>query len=195
VAYFNAMLDDIGANFQVDTDAVYLTGMSNGAAMAHRLACALPGRVAGIAPVGGANQYATVAPCAKPIAVLQIHGDADPCWRYLGGDTSCLDRNQGAMASVTDTVAGWAKRNACKGAPVVENLPNTSADGTSAAVYRYRACKEPLTLILIENGGHTWPGGHQYFREKRIGKMSLDLNASEEIVNFFKAHRARRSEQ
>lgn len=195
VAYFNALLDDIGANFQVDTDAVYLTGMSNGAAMAHRLACALPGRIAGIAPVGGANQYAAVAPCTAATAVLQIHGDADPCWSYQGGKIACLDKNSGIKASVADTVAGWANRNACQGAPVVENLPDTSADGTTATAHRYQACVEPLTLILIENGGHTWPGGYQYFRERRIGKMSFDFNASDAIVTFFKDHRTIRPGQ
>jgi polyhydroxybutyrate depolymerase len=195
VAYFNAMLDDIGANFQVDADAVYLTGMSNGAAMAHRLACALPGRIAGIAPVGGANQYAALAPCTAATAVLQIHGDADPCWSYLGGETACADKNSGIKVSVADTVAGWARRNACKGTPVVDNLPDTSADGTTATAHRYQACVEPLSLILIENGGHTWPGGYQYFRERRIGKMCLDFNASDAIVTFFKDHRAMRSRQ
>ena len=52
VAYFKVILDDIGSSFRIDTSAVFLTGMSNGAAMAHRLACELPGRVAGIAAVG-----------------------------------------------------------------------------------------------------------------------------------------------
>jgi polyhydroxybutyrate depolymerase len=190
VAYFKAMLDDIGSTFHIDTSAVYLTGMSNGAAMAHRLACELAGRVAGIAAVGGANQYASVSPCTASTAVMQIHGSADPCWAYLGGRISCLDRNPGAKASVTDTVNDWAIRNGCGDAPAVERIPDRSPDGTSATVHRYRDCDNPLTLILIENGGHTWPGGYQYFRERRIGRMSLDFNASEEIVEFFKARRA-----
>jgi polyhydroxybutyrate depolymerase len=192
VAYFKAMLDDIGSAFQIDTSAVYVTGMSNGAAMAHRLACELPGRVAGIAAVGGANQYATLAPCTASTAVMQIHGSADSCWAYEGRETSCLDRNAGAKASVAGTVKDWAGRNGCRGTPAVAKVPDRSPDGTWTTVHRYQGCSKPLTLFLVENGGHTWPGGYQYFREARIGKMSLDFSASEEIVMFFKAQRDKR---
>lgn len=192
VAYFKAMLGDIGSTFQIDASAVYLTGMSNGAAMAHRLACELPGRVDGIAAVGGANQYATIAPCTTSTAVMQIHGSADPCWAYLGGEVTCVARNPGAKASVTGTVRDWASRNDCKGAPTVEKVPHRSPDGTSTTVHRYQGCTKPLVLFLIQDGGHAWPGGYQYFRERRIGKMSLDFSASEEIVEFFKAQRANR---
>jgi len=191
VAYFNAMLDDIGSSFQIDTSAVFLTGMSNGAAMSHRLACELPGGVAGIAAVGGANQHAAVAACAASTAVMQIHGDADPCWHYLGGAISCLDANPGAKASVSDTMKGWAGRNGCRGTPLVEKIPDTIRDGTSTTEHRYQGCSNPVVLLLIENGGHTWPRGYQYFRERRIGKMSLDFSASEVIVRFFEVQRVR----
>lgn len=191
VVYFEAMLEDIASAFQIDTSAVYLTGMSNGAAMAHRLACELPGRIAGIAAVGGANQYAIVAPCAASTAVLQIHGDSDPCWSYPGGKMSCLDGNPGAKASVAETVTDWASRNRCKSSPTIEWMPDTTADGTSTTVHRYQGCEKPVVLYLVENGGHTWPGGYQYFREGRIGKMSHDFSASEIIVKFFKTVNAR----
>jgi len=194
VAYIEAMLEDIGSSFQIDVSAVYLTGMSNGAAMAHRLACELPGRIAGIAAVGGANQYAAVSPCTASAAVLQIHGDADPCWSYFGGSSACLDRNPGVKVSVPDTLKDWASRNGCQGAPIVDTIPDTKNDGTSSTVHRYSGCRNPVTLILIKNGGHTWPGGYQYFRERRIGKMSLDFGASKEIVTFFKGHYANRPE-
>lgn len=189
VAYFEAMLADIGSTFQVDTSGVYVTGMSNGAAMAHRLACELSGRVSGIAAVGGANQFATIAPCSASMAVMQIHGDADTCWTYLGGEISCLYGNTGVKVSVVDTVKDWASRNECSGAPAVAEIPDTSDDGTSTSLHRYRGCTRPVVLLLTRNGGHTWPGGDQYFRERRIGKTSRDFSASETIVKFFKALR------
>lgn len=189
VAYFEAMLEDIGSTFQIDISAVYVTGMSNGAAMAHRLACELGDRIAGIAAVGGANQHATVAPCIASTAVMQIHGDADPCWALEGGEISCVDGNPGTKAGVTDTVEDWARRNQCIVAPAAEQLADTSADGTSTMVYRYQGCSQPVTFYVIQNGGHTWPSGYQYFRERRIGKMSLDFSASDVIVRFFKAQR------
>lgn len=186
VSYIEAMLDDISAAFQVDTSAVYFTGMSNGAAMAHRLACELAERTAAIAAVGGANQFATLASCTASTAVMQIHGDADPCWDYLGGERSCADRSPGAKAGVLDTVSDWAGRNGCREMPGIEKIPDSAADGTTTTVHRYRDCTKPVVLLRIANGGHTWPGGYQYFRERRIGKMSRDFNASEVIVRFFR---------
>ena len=187
IAYFEAMLNDIGTAFQIDTAAIYVTGMSNGAAMAHRLACELTGRVAGIAAVGGANQYATTEPCTGSTAVMQIHGDADPCWPYAGGEISCLDGNPGAKAGVAESVADWAERNRCKQPPATEKVPDRNLDGTLTTIHRYSDCRKPVLLYVVENGGHTWPGGYQYFGERRIGKMSRDFSASEEIVKFFLA--------
>ena len=192
VAYFQAMLDDVAATFQVDASAVYFTGMSNGAAMAHRLACELAGRTAGIAPVGGANQLTTLVPCSASTAVMQIHGDADPCWGYLGGDRSCVGGSPGSKSSVVETVNDWARRNGCQEMPEIERIPDSASDGTQTTARRYRGCAKPVVHLLVENGGHTWPGGYQYFRERRIGKMSRDFSASEMIVSFFSELRTAR---
>ena len=43
----------------VDPTRVYAAGMSNGAAMSHRLACERPERYAAIVAVAGANQAST----------------------------------------------------------------------------------------------------------------------------------------
>ncbi|MEM1417626.1 MAG: PHB depolymerase family esterase, partial [Myxococcota bacterium] len=87
VAYLEAVLDALAAELPVDPARVYATGLSNGGAMAHRLACELAERVVAIAPIGAGNQLATSAPCtpAEPVAVMHVHGTADPCWRYRGG--------------------------------------------------------------------------------------------------------------
>jgi polyhydroxybutyrate depolymerase len=45
-----------------------------------------------------------------------------------------------------------------------------------------------VKLYVIEGGGHTWPGGWQYLPEKIIGKTSQVIDASEEIITFFKRH-------
>jgi len=43
-------------------------------------------------------------------------------------------------------------------------------------------------LYVVEGGGHTWPGGWQYFPERIIGKTTVNMDASEEIMAFFKRH-------
>lgn len=66
VAYFRALLDDLSRWVAVDSRRVYATGLSNGGAMSHRLACQMAERVAAIAALGGANQYATTSVCTPP---------------------------------------------------------------------------------------------------------------------------------
>jgi len=45
-----------------------------------------------------------------------------------------------------------------------------------------------VVLYATGGGGHTWPGGLQYFPESIIGKTSREFNASEIIWQFFREH-------
>jgi polyhydroxybutyrate depolymerase len=45
-----------------------------------------------------------------------------------------------------------------------------------------------VTLLTIEGGGHTWPGGAQYLPRGIIGRVCRDFDASERIWAFFAAH-------
>jgi polyhydroxybutyrate depolymerase len=53
VAFISALLDDLMRTHPVDARQIYVTGMSNGAIMAYRLALELSERIAAIAPVDG----------------------------------------------------------------------------------------------------------------------------------------------
>jgi polyhydroxybutyrate depolymerase len=45
-----------------------------------------------------------------------------------------------------------------------------------------------VILYSGEGGGHTWSGGYLYLGDWIIGKTSRDINACEEIWEFFKNH-------
>ncbi|MCI0540572.1 MAG: hypothetical protein L0Z50_35680, partial [Verrucomicrobiales bacterium] len=53
VGFIAALIDRLGKDLNVDPGRVYVTGMSNGALFAHRLACEIPEKIAAIAPVEG----------------------------------------------------------------------------------------------------------------------------------------------
>ena len=53
VNFLLTMIDEISANYAVDADRVYSTGMSNGGFMSYRLACEATDRFAAIASVTG----------------------------------------------------------------------------------------------------------------------------------------------
>lgn len=57
VAFIGALIDALLARYPIDPKRVYVTGMSNGAMMAHRLGIELSEKVAAIAPAVGAAIY------------------------------------------------------------------------------------------------------------------------------------------
>ena len=198
VAYARALLDELGRVARIDPKRVYFTGFSNGAGMSHRLACELADRIAAVAPVGGANQFALSHPCepARPIPVLQIHGAEDPCWPYAGGEAHCLAMAQeGDYAAVEASLIGsadapgWALRSGCDADPEVTTLPDGDGDGATAAQRRFLGCAADVVLITVGGAGHTWPGGDQYLDADRIGGLSRDFRASERIWEFLRDHR------
>ena len=188
LAYFRALLADLARRVAVDARRIYATGISNGGAMSHRLACQMSERIAAIAAVGGANQYATTVPCApsRPVPVLQIHGTKDPCWHYEGGETACAQRDGTAMIAVEASMRIWATINGCASAGRGE--PLASEPGIETARISWTGCRAETTLIRVAGGGHVWPGGWPYFGEWMIGPMVGGWSANRVILDFFRRH-------
>ena len=149
VAYLNAVVDDVEAHFNVDPKQVYIVGHSNGAFMAHRLACDSTPRFAGIVALAG-DVWKDASKC-KPtgaIAVLQVHGDADTVVPYAGNAT---------MPSATQSVATWATKNGCHGtlAPTGQTFDLVAAlPGAETAVSAYSCTQGAAELWTIHGGGH-----------------------------------------
>ena len=90
VAWFDALLAEVRRIVPIDPKRVFLTGLSNGGAITHRLACERPSVVAAIAPFGGTNQFAAAGGrCDARVPILQVHGTEDPCWGYVTTEATC----------------------------------------------------------------------------------------------------------
>lgn len=189
VAYVRALVREVGATVPIDPRRVFATGLSNGAAMSHRVACELPELFAAIAAVGGTNQLSTLAPCRAAVPVLQIHGTRDPCWTYATSSSSCLEGGDaGKKLGVAESMEGWRARNGCGAAATEAVLPDVSpGDGTTTTRVVWSGCAAATELLRVDGGGHAWPGGDQYFSADRIGPVPRDFG-SEVVVDFFVAH-------
>lgn len=76
ITKLDRIVDRIARTLPVDTDRIYLTGLSRGGHATWRWAAAEPGRFAAIAPVAGRGDPATA--CAlKDLPVWALHGDRD----------------------------------------------------------------------------------------------------------------------
>src|SRR5262245_61106150 len=78
VGFLRALVSQLAAIANIDHSRVYATGHSNGAAMAHRLACEAADVFAAVAPVSYVlNRDAGECTPARPITVVHFHGLSD----------------------------------------------------------------------------------------------------------------------
>lgn len=184
VGFITAMVGAIEAQIPIDPARVYVTGMSNGAMMALRLACQTD-LFAAIAPVAGT--LLTDCSHAVPTSVLQIHGTADDRVPFDGGPGKARTVTGAPNVdgpSVPAVNATWRGIDAC-GAPAMST--------TGAVTTQTADCPGGRTveLISVAGAGHQWPGGVPSPLAQRLGDLpppSTAVNATDTIWQFFAAH-------
>ena len=99
--------------------------------------------------------------------VLYIHGTKDPVVPYKGGKLFGK-----RIFSHEEIIKKWIALDHCNPKPAITNIPDAAHDGTSIVKEEYDDAENGLKVIsyTINNGGHTWPGGWQYFPKFIIGK-------------------------
>ena len=176
IGFTEALIDSLAANYTVDLDRVYSTGMSNGGFMSYTLACELSHRIAAIASVTGTmntNQNLTCNP-QHPMPVMEIHGTSDGVVPYLGNVN---------MASTASVLNYWVNTNVCDVVPVETAVPDINiTDGCTATHFIYSNGNNGVDVehYRINGGSHTWPGA-----PFAIAGTNYDIDASEKIWIFF----------
>ena len=189
-AFMLAIVEAVKSEIAVDLSRVYIVGLSNGGMMAQGMVCAFPEKFAAAATVAGTLPDFQVKSCspAPPVPMMIIHGTADPIIPFAGGLVTVHADNVN-MLSARQTAELWANNGKCSLKPRVIAEPNKDPeDGTTIQREIYADCngKVEVDLIVVEGGGHTWPGGFQYMPERFIGKTSREIDAGRVIWNFFK---------
>jgi polyhydroxybutyrate depolymerase len=166
VMYVGDVITHVASRVCTDNTRVYATGFSGGGRMSSLLGCAMGSRLAAIAPVSGLR---FPAPCnGRPVPVLTFHGLADPQNPY---DGHAAGRGAEWEESVPDALAGWARRNACKGQVILDDPPGP------LSTMHYAGCADgaEVRMIRIDGLGHRWT------------KDEVDTTAV--MWQFFKSHR------
>lgn len=199
VAALTGLLDQLLASRCIDTNRVYVTGMSIGAMMTSTLACALSGRIAAVAPVAGVRDP-TGCTTTLPVPLIAFHGTADPYLSYNGGygsqaaalpspdgkgtlgDTGIADPQD--AAPVPERVAAWAARNGCTG-------QQATSDPTGDVVLSdWPGCEAGDTrLYTVNDGGHSWPGSaFDATIGNIVGHTTTTIDATAIMWQFFVMH-------
>jgi len=170
IGFTSALIDSISADYSINQDRVYSTGMSNGGFMSYQLACELSDRIAAIASVTGSMNMGWFNSCNPnhPMPIMEIHGTADGNVPY---------------ATIPSIMDFWANFNNCNSSSIITNVPNTSTtDGCTAEHQIWENGDNGATVehYKIIDGEHTWPGALAI-----AGVTNQDINASEKIWEFF----------
>jgi polyhydroxybutyrate depolymerase len=185
VAFINALLDDLMGSYPVDRQRIYATGMSNGAVMTYRLASELSDRIAAIAPVSG-SMGTEISRLKRPVSVLHFHGTLDEYIPFLGGrGKKSISDTQ--FWPVDHSIRTWVKSNGCDENPKIDSL-SRSGDELTVTRKTYAAANDgtEVVLVVIEGGGHTWPGMKS--PTETLGKSALNISANDLMWEFFQNH-------
>jgi polyhydroxybutyrate depolymerase len=130
-----------------DEKRLTITGVSNGAGFAARMACALPDRFAAVVPVAAGYRALDPCPTAARASFLAIHGSADTVVPYNG-------KRPDRAGSVPRYAARWARRDGCAAPPAA------TAPRPRVTHLRYRGCDDGLRVEVLRLSGtdHGWPG-------------------------------------
>jgi polyhydroxybutyrate depolymerase len=170
VGFVRALVDQAVRRWGADPDRVYATGASAGAAMSYRLAAALPGVFAAIAPVSGVLADVDVPEGfpTRPVSLVAFHG-----------------RQDGVYNALNDGVAAWRRQVGCV-------PPLASPYGTSGRVVRLVSrCRDGTDVVVYElaDMGHAWPGAAG---DDAMAAPDAPVSANELLWEFFAGHPRRR---
>jgi len=182
VKFVSDLIDKLEGQFNIDAARIYATGLSNGGGMSFLVSCTLSDRIAAIGGVAGAYLY-PMPQCdrSRPVAMMLVHGDADPIVPYLGGPSH-------SFTIPFPSIPVWAKEyaafNSCKTSP--EPISGLEEDVTGI---HYSGCDQQadVDFYTILGGGHSWPGGKP-LPKWIVGKTSQSFDTTRVMWDFFVAH-------
>lgn len=190
INFISNLIDEIIKDYNVDSKRIYIVGRSNGGFMAYALACQLSEKITAVASVAGAmtnNTMNNFCNSTRVVPVLKIHGTADKVNKYEG-----FNNCEGNYASVDDIISFWRNKAGCSSEYDEFQFPNiNTSDDSTARRLTYKDCNNNVQLIIVDNGGHTYPGSRSFeshFQQHSnlLWPMNFDFEASKEIWNFFK---------
>ena len=190
VGFLRDLIIDLKSIADIDSERIYVNGLSNGAALSNHIACKLADAVAAVGVVSGIYPDSPDG-CAssRPISIISLHGTADPLSKFHGATFTPgpffvallrLAPIRTSYPSVEQWSRSWAERNGC-----AEKTHIVTKSREIAGV-RYTSCKQRVEVVsyIIQGGGHAWPGG----RPTGIGKTTRAIDAPATMWEFFKAH-------
>lgn len=202
IGFIKKVIENVTEDYAIDVSRRYISGISNGGAMAHRFACLHPEMLAAVASISGSIPRDRSCTPQIPISYLQVFGDQDtvtPINGEVSGDGWFYEKPEVSFNNWADSM-GCSKQ-------VVEAELYTGEKNNLICISRSECDKGnslKVTNCLIPEGGHAWPGqrpGVGYCRSKEqvesmpnqnecLEEYDKEINWGNELIwEFFSNHR------
>ncbi len=197
VAFVDELIDLLIAEYCVDDERVYVTGMSGGGVFASRLVCDMSDRVAAAVSVA-ALAYSDTCQPERAVPFMAIHGTEDPTVPFDGDLTGTRFEGEAFAQTlwednpIPDQFGEFAAAMGC------------SADGqrvqqsTDVTVTTYGGCEGdvPLAFYEVIGGGHAWPSSPLAAPDSRLagrlaqlqGYTTFEIDATADGWLFMSEH-------
>lgn len=184
VAFIRAVLGEVKRGHNIDAARVYVTGLSNGGMLTHRVAMAMPGEIAAAATVVAA-QFGNEPAAKGPVPMLIMNGLDDSVVPFGGGISPMrlVARSQSLPFKPAPYQADyWVKADGCTAAPVVDETADyirrswTGCAGGSEVVF-----------YAVKDADHGWLG-HAPARRAVADRPTGRVDATEVVWDFLKRH-------
>lgn len=162
IAFLSKLIAKLVANGTADPKRVYITGLSQGGAMAYSMVCAKAQLFAASALVitGAVVGFDLVCRPKVPVPTLMLNGTADTQVPYQGGRGNAPITSKVNLMPTSAFVEFWRKVNGCNPGNAGEvALPNLDTkDGTTVTQIR-SSCPSgwDVELYRVNGGGHQQP--------------------------------------
>lgn len=192
VGFVSRLIDLFVDQREADASRIYVTGLSNGGMMTHRIGIELGGKIAAIAPViANLPVNLSARRPVRPMPVLIMNGTDDPMMPWNGGQVRVLGKGYGEVLSTEQSVKYWLVAAQLPSNPKRQLLEDRfPADRCRVEVETYKRSSDRVEVLLyaVKGGGHNLPGGNTPDRPRLLGPKCLDINSPEVIWAFFHRH-------
>jgi len=141
--FIAAIIESLDSNPNIDTSRIYVSGYSNGAAMAYQIACHLNNDIAGFVVMSGLFPLEVEYPCdiTHETPGIIINGTSD----YERPMTGI----EGYALPVREAASWWAIQNGSTQESTIQdrNIERTTYETPSGT---------QIQLFIVEGGGHDW---------------------------------------
>jgi polyhydroxybutyrate depolymerase len=164
IGFISDLIDTLFTNYSIDTLRIYATGISNGGKFTFITAQLLSRRIAAIGPVCGPMILQQHTP-ERHMPIISFHA---------------IDDGAIAYSQETPVLNYWINFNGCS---TISDTILYISRGVTGVRWTAQSDHADVILYSTSEGGHSWPGGNQYW-----STPTRVISATNLIWSFFVDH-------